>query len=379
MVAPKILFVGDTLLWTSNKSDPIRHAEQVWSEHDLIVVNLENPITQNCRPPEVKAAILHSSPSVIKWLQRFRDKVVVSLANNHILDCGLSGLTDTKKHLEEAGIRYCPLDEPLSITLSGLKVSIYSLHIGIDNEFQQSFLSDNNLLKKTFLADEYQIAFCHWGDEYMLLPSPNVVNTSDRLRRLGFRVIVGHHSHSAQGVFLDSEGRLTAYSLGNFNFPDSLWAEDPQWIVARLGYMLSVQLNDDGVSWKRFHYLMNGYGAPFCVTAGCVDSYFNDIDKMLKEYLSVGAAIRQIVYLRHSSRKFVLNNLCYGWFPRIRKGGIRQFLLLLSWSLDYRQIVRYSFMFFPEDRYWKRFARFSKEWAAYLVSAASTIRESLQI
>ena len=242
MAGPRILFVGDTLLRASDGSDPLRNVEQIWNQHDLIVLNLENPITETCRPEQVKAAILFSVPSAVNWLTRFKDKIVVSFANNHIFDCGNSGLAETKKHLDEAGIKYCPLDEPFSITVLGRKITLYSLYDGIENEFQRSFLNFSGPINKCLAMNEFPIAFCHWGDEYMLIPSPKVVNTADRLRRLGFSVIVGHHSHSSQGVSMDADGCLTAYSLGNFNFPDPQWLKGPQWIVARLGYMLSIEL-----------------------------------------------------------------------------------------------------------------------------------------
>ncbi len=379
MAGPRILFVGDTLLWTSDKTDPLEYVERIWNQHDLIIINLENPITQTCQPAQVKATILFSQPSVLKSLTRFKDKIVVSFANNHVLDCGVSGLTETKKNLDEAGIRYCPLDSSFSTTISDRKITIYSLYEGIDNEFQKSFLNLSKPIDKCLPIDEFSMAFCHWGEEYMLVPHPKVVSTAKRLCGLGFNVTVGHHSHSSQGVTVNADGQLTAYSLGNFNFPDPQWLMGPEWIIARLGYMLSIELNSDGVSWHRLNYLMDKVGSPVCLTSDFIDCYFKDLDKMLIEYLSLSPISRRLVYLRHSSRKFISSNLRFGWIPRIRKGGLRQAFLFLLWTLNYRQIARYPFALVSQDHFWNRYSELLRQWPDFLGSAAPVLRKDFDI
>lgn len=242
MPCPRILFVGDTLLETRDGSDPFSHIGEIWNQHDLIIINLENPMSEICQPRQVKAALLFTAPSAVKWLERFRDKLVVCFANNHIFDCGFSGYKETVRHLSEAGIKHCPLDRPFFTTVSGINLSIHALYREIQNDFQRSFNEPNILSDKFLPANEFSIAFCHWGDEYVLMPNPKVVKTADRLRTMGFRAIVGHHSHSAQGITVHPDGCIVSYSLGNFNFPDSLWLDPPGWTLPRLGYMLSLQV-----------------------------------------------------------------------------------------------------------------------------------------
>jgi hypothetical protein len=361
MSRPKVLFVGDTLLETTNASDPFCQVEEIWNNHDLIILNLENPITETCCPPQTKAATLFVDPTALKWLSRFKHKVVVCFANNHIFDCGESGLEATKKNLNDANIKYCPLDKPLSINVSHFRITIYSLYEAIDNEFQRSFLKLDGSNSHWPGKDEFRIAFCHWGDEYMLLPSPKVVRTAERLRRKGFDAVVGHHSHSSQSVSVNSDGSIVAYSLGNFNFPDPLWSKDPEWFMARIGYMLSIQLNSGGISWQRHCCLMDEWGVPELLSSKSAHNYFRDLDKISSKYILLNDLLLNLVYLRHSSRLFLKSNVLFGWFPRIKKGGLRQVWLFVLWAVNYRQILRYPFVFLTRDRLWRRYSRFLRE------------------
>jgi len=375
----KILFVGDTLLQTRDGSDPFTHVEEIWDKHDLIIINLENPLTELCQPRKVKASLLFSAPSVVKWLERFRDKIVVCLANNHILDCGDAGYKETLRHLSEAGIRHCPFDRPFSTTVSATKITIYALYRKIENDFQKSF-NDLDATHEKFLPEnEFPIAFCHWGDEYVLIPNSRAVKTAAKLRTMGFKAIVGHHSHSAQGMTIHPHGCVTAYSLGNFNFPDSLWLDPPGWLLPRLGYMLSLEAGSQPPVWARLYYVIDKFGSPVPLTLDSIDRYFKDIDELLANYLSFSTLHRHFCYLSHSSRLTLKSNFCYGWLPRIREGGSKQMLLFLLWAANYRQIAKYPFMMLKSDELWRRYSEFVEGWTDYLKSAPPELRKILDL
>jgi hypothetical protein len=301
------------------------------------------------------------------------------MANNHIFDCGDAGYKETLKHLSEAGIRYCPLDRPFSTTITGTKLTIYSLYREIENDFQKSF-NDLNVSQEKFLPkNELPIAFCHWGDEYVLLPKPRVVKTAARLRTMGFRAIVGHHSHSAQGMTIHPDGCVTAYSLGNFNFPDSLWLDPPGWLLPRLGYMLSLEAGAQPPVWERINYMIDRFGSPVPLTLDSIDRYFQDIDTLLVKYLTFSSLDSYCYYLSHSSRQVLKSNLCYGWLPRIRKGGAKQMFLFLLWAANYRQIASYPFAMLKSDALWRRYSEFVEGWTDYLKSAPPELRRILDL
>ncbi len=364
---------------TRDGSDPFTHIEEIWNQHDLIIINLENPITEICQPLEVKAALLFTAPSAVKWLERFRDKLIVCFANNHIFDCGISGYQETMRQLSEAGIMFCPLDSPFSITVSGTKVTVYALYKEIENDFQKSFNGSQASPNRFLPVNEFSIAFCHWGDEYVLIPNPKVVKTAARLRAMGFRAIVGHHSHSAQGMAIYPDGCVTAYSLGNFNFPSSLWLDPPGWILPRLGYMLSLKAGALPPVWERRYYMIDKFGSPVPLTLDSIDHYFKDIDGLLDKYLSFSSLQSYFYYLSHASRQILKNNFSHGWLPRIRKGGAKQMFLFFLWAVNYRQIAKYPFSMLKSDELWRRHSEFLEEWSNYLKSAPPELREILDL
>lgn len=81
------------------------------SKYDLIVGNLEGPITEkesvsvNSRIDEKRNLFFTFDPAVAKILAENNIKFV-NLGNNHILDQGEKGLEQTKKYLDEAGVEY---------------------------------------------------------------------------------------------------------------------------------------------------------------------------------------------------------------------------------------------------------------------------------
>jgi hypothetical protein len=202
---------------------------------------------------------------------------------------------------------------------------------------------------------------------------------ADRLRKMGFRAIVGHHSHSAQGVAIHPDGCVTAYSLGNFNFPDPLWLDPPGWTLPRLGYMLSLQAGAQPPLWRRYCYMIDKFGRPIPLTLDSIDRYIKAMDRLLDKYLSLSYLHGHFYYLSHSSRQILKNNFSYGWLPRIRKGRAKQMFLFFLWAVNYRQIAKYPFAMLKSDVFWRRYSEFLEEWCDYLKSAPPELREILDL
>ena len=75
------------------------------SKYDLVVANLEAPITESCFTAECKGIHLKTTSKMIDVLKYLKVRIV-SLANNHACDFGIRGLEDTVSALEAAGIKY---------------------------------------------------------------------------------------------------------------------------------------------------------------------------------------------------------------------------------------------------------------------------------
>jgi hypothetical protein len=59
------------------------------------------------------------------------------------------------------------------------------------------------------------IVQCHWGDEFVMTPSPHQIKAAHKLVSSGADIIMGHHPHVYQGLRI-FHGSPVFFSLGNF-------------------------------------------------------------------------------------------------------------------------------------------------------------------
>jgi poly-gamma-glutamate synthesis protein (capsule biosynthesis protein) len=159
---------------------------------------------------------------------------IVSLANNHILDYGQYGLTQTVKILESRGLNYCGLwtakqegpNRPCIMEAGGAKVGFLCYSQVSDKQFaaengrtgtipgiRQIIISDIKACRKD--ADII-IVYLHWGREYMPVDGKQKY-LAHRLIDAGADMVIGSHTH----IFQDIEkyrGKYIFYGLGNFIF-----------------------------------------------------------------------------------------------------------------------------------------------------------------
>ena len=92
----KIVFIGDVYF---GDEDFVldEQIQEKFDESDILVANLEGPITDRPFTKNYKCSI-KSSPKFSQKLSSYGIDIV-SLANNHIFDSGLQGFLDTKKSL----------------------------------------------------------------------------------------------------------------------------------------------------------------------------------------------------------------------------------------------------------------------------------------
>src|SRR5690554_2954462 len=91
------VFLGGDLLHFNSK---VIYSD-IFNNADFRVVNLEQAVSENSY--NVDKSTLYTSPLMIKLLKDWNVDVV-NLANNHIHDKGLSGISETIAHLTEQDI-----------------------------------------------------------------------------------------------------------------------------------------------------------------------------------------------------------------------------------------------------------------------------------
>lgn len=154
---------------------------------------------------------------------------VLSLATNHTMQHGRAALEETQHILEQNNIKYTGIEIPEKdvrnecfIERSGLQFCFLNYNFRPQQYFvdKPAWREPTKDLIKTDIARvrnraDFVILSLHWGDEFIDYPSPEQVVLAHELIDGGADVILGHHSHTVQGVE-NYNGGIIAYSLGNF-------------------------------------------------------------------------------------------------------------------------------------------------------------------
>lgn len=245
----KIALAGDVMLGRLvNEALQTRAPEYPWGDvlpllraSDLNLINLECAIT-SCEKAVPKVFNFRSDPKNIQVLKTARIDVV-NLANNHVLDFGVEGLSETLRLLDEAGIRRVgaghDLNEarqPVVLERKGMRVGILGM---TDNEPGWAATPDAAGIKFVEVGDvsaveepvaalrqqcDVLIVSMHWGPNMREQPSAKFVHFAHALIDRGVDIFHGHSAHIVQRVERYKQG-LILYDTGDF-IDD--YAVDPQ-------------------------------------------------------------------------------------------------------------------------------------------------------
>lgn len=246
---------------------------EIVGDCDLLVANLENPVTTQGADgslPQLDKLCLRADPA---WAGALRQAGVdvVNLANNHIQDFGLVGLTETRQLLSAAGVaatgagsNLAQASEPVLIERNGIRLGLLgacdvstkpgpsatSATAGVVPLQPDLLLPAISALKRRV---DHVVLMLHWGLEYSPLPTPEQVAFAHAAVDHGASLILGHHSHCIQGVE-QYGGAVIAYSLANLT-DDRVDVQTPaRHYYAELtdtdreSFLLRVRLDQHGVS-----------------------------------------------------------------------------------------------------------------------------------
>ncbi len=202
----------------------------VFRRSSIVLANQEGPIARDA----VKLPRNHSykvSPRYTRVLRRAGINVV-TLANNHLLDCGREGVRETLKSLSKHGIHAIGvgLDSeaahrpaimqagPHSVGLLGYywntRTSARKNKPGSAMDTPERLAADIGKLRR--LVDRVVVTV-HWGVPYDRQPSDADRDKARLMIELGADIVIGHHPHIMQEIEL-IDGRPVLYSIGNFAF-----------------------------------------------------------------------------------------------------------------------------------------------------------------
>jgi poly-gamma-glutamate synthesis protein (capsule biosynthesis protein) len=211
------------------------------SNADLAFGNLECPLTTKC----YKAGGRISFQANPRYVESLTDAGfdIVSLANNHSMDCGRTGLLETMRNLKRSGLRWCgagktlaEAEAPVILYVKGIRVAFVGFtaiappaSASLKEDEPTVALASRAELQRAVAAARLKadvvVASLHWGVEYASRPNDEQKDLARAAVEAGADLVIGHHTHTLEGMELiarrtDAETRyaLVAYSLGNFAF-----------------------------------------------------------------------------------------------------------------------------------------------------------------
>jgi poly-gamma-glutamate capsule biosynthesis protein CapA/YwtB (metallophosphatase superfamily) len=219
--------------------DALQELEQ--TQIDLSIMNLETAITSEETPWPDKGIHYRMHPLNIGCLSAARISAC-GLANNHVLDWGYDGLSETLRSLDTAGIAHSGAGDnaeqaaaPAVLTVEDkprvLLFSFGSTTSGIPREWSATssragvnLLGDLSDATAARVADQMRhhrrpgdllIASLHWGSNWGYdIPSKQIA-FAHRLIEEGVAIVHTHSSHHVKAIEV-FKGRLILYGCGDF-------------------------------------------------------------------------------------------------------------------------------------------------------------------
>lgn len=219
---------------------PLAPLRETLEGADLVVANLEGPITDNASISETSTIgarenyVFTFDPFVATLLKQSHIDAV-NLGNNHSLNFGEDGVSQTKQFLSEAGVEY--FGSPLAGDQRMLMREVKGVKVALVNYNQFVWQG-----KKKALADiaevkgeaDVVILYTHWGTEYV--PATESVKTlAHQFIDAGADLIIGSHPHVVQETEV-YRGRTIYYSLGNLVFDQYFSSETTKGLLLRATY-----------------------------------------------------------------------------------------------------------------------------------------------
>ena len=243
----RLMAVGDVMLGQSigrrivrnGPEAPWRRVQDYFDEADLVIANLECTISRR-GTPWPKDFTFRAPPAAARSLATAGIDVV-SLANNHALDYGVTAFEDTLALLDQHGVGHVgggrdvsDAHAPVIIERNGLRVAIlgYVLSFAPEGGFHMRrwaagpatpglAIGKPDVVAREVaaarLSADVVVVIVHGGREYSSGPNRKMRDFAHAAVDAGAAVVVGHHPHALQG-YERGQDTLIAYSVGNFVF-----------------------------------------------------------------------------------------------------------------------------------------------------------------
>jgi poly-gamma-glutamate synthesis protein (capsule biosynthesis protein) len=232
----RVMLAGDTLF-------PFVAVRDTFAAYDLVFANLESCLSEQGGETEhPRNNLIFTGPPVGARMLRLAGINMVSTANNHALDYGQRGLSETMNNLQDAGIAFAgsarrarDVFEPALIERNGIRIAFFACTAimnmrprGCDTLV--AFADTARLFPHMRVwrdSADFLILSYHGGEEYREHAGSEVQAFGRAAVEAGADLVLGHHPHVPYGLERRGTG-LIVHSLGNFVFrqPGRFWTEN---------------------------------------------------------------------------------------------------------------------------------------------------------
>lgn len=207
------------------------------SQADIAMVNLETAITDG-GTPEPKTYNFRAPATAFDAL-RAAGVDVVTMANNHGMDYGPVGLSDSLAARDAAGFPVLGVGNnrtealtPYTATVNGQRIAILGATDVLDANLIAGWTATDSqpglasakdpgaliaAVQAARATSDTVVVFLHWGTEGQTCPNSTQPGLAQSLIDAGADIVVGSHAHRLIGAGHKGEA-LVAYGLGNFVF-----------------------------------------------------------------------------------------------------------------------------------------------------------------
>jgi poly-gamma-glutamate capsule biosynthesis protein CapA/YwtB (metallophosphatase superfamily) len=245
---------------------------------DLVMGNLEEPITDDtgtskCGAGSTQCHQFRVPPSYAVHLKDAGFELL-NQANNHGNDYGPAGYRNTQKVLQAQGMANTGAPDQITVLdVKGVKVAVAGFSSYVWSNSLTNIPSAKKVIEKATTMADLVVVQVHMGgegtDKIHVKPGTEMflgenrgdpVKFSHAMIDAGADLVVGHGPHVLRGIEF-YQGRLIAYSLGNFAGGAGALSNN-----GRLGWggVLKVSLTADG-TWSGGEFIstyMNSAGKP---------------------------------------------------------------------------------------------------------------------
>lgn len=198
---------------------------------DVGFANFESPVGEPGWVRAERSSEFWQDAEVVPALARAGVRVV-SLANNHMMDCGPRGMERTRAVCRDAGIAtigggisLADARTPAWLTIGARRTAWLAYGSSTRDAAGASSAGIAPLDLELVLEDvrrfraeaDALIVSVHWGSMYVDYPPPRVMQAAAALVGAGVDVVLGHHPHVLQGARREAR-TLVLYSLGDAVF-----------------------------------------------------------------------------------------------------------------------------------------------------------------